>query len=1369
VLPIPSKLLKTWSALTRWLLGVVVMAWLLLGLTWGALHWWIVPRIDEFRPQLEAQATRALGLPVRIGAISAQSNGMLPSFELSRVSLLDAQGREALSLPRVLVSVSPRSFWRLGFEQVYIDAPNLAVRRLVDGRITIAGLATAGDGVDTAALDWFFSQIEFVVHDGTVQWSDEQRGVAPVVLKGVKAVARNFGRHHDVRLDATPPPAWGERFSLQAQFLQPLLSRQNGRWESWDGQVYAASDHIDLSELRRYVDLGVRINQGRGAVRAWVDVSRGRVTGALADLALAEVNVTLGQDLPPLALQRVQGRVGGRQLVGGFEVTSQALAFDTQDGLRWPGGNVHVLFMEGGGGVLPRGELSADQVDLAALAQVLQRFPVAVTLREQLLAYKPRGAVEKLALTWQGSPNDLQKYSAKGRLSQLEVDAVAPVPGVRGLSVDFDLNQQSGRASLLLTQGSVDAPWIFQDGLVDVTRLSADARWQVSAERLAVAFSDVNFVNPDAQGQAQVKWESSDASRSATRSRFPGVLDVQAMLSRADGAKVHRYLPLVIDQDARDYVRDAVKAGMATNVRFAIKGEISDMPAVDPSKGIFKISADVRDATLAIVPRTLQEPQELPWPTLTELAGQLVIDGMQLQVKDARARVGESSNLKVVKADVSIADLDASEVKVVAALKGSLPETLRVVNSSPIGALIDGALRDTATTGDADITLKLGLPLANLDKSTVQGSVTLAGNDVQITPDSPKLTRARGLIGFSESGLSLAGVQAHMLGGDARLEGGLVLAPGAMVTPATPALIRANGTASAEGLRQANELGAMVTALAHHASGSATYTAALGFRHGVMELLVQSNLQGMALNLPEPVQKGAATPMALRVQTEWLSGTAGITSPAGPLSDRLSVSLGQLGRVVYERDVSGLVPMVRRGSIGVGLDAQEAFPWPSQGVSANVKVAQLNVDAWQAALPQATCGLGTAGTEPLGGAAASQGKTYLPNAVALRAEVLTVGGRQFHQVVMTGGREGAVWRAKVDAQELNGQLEYRQGADGVAASSAGRLYARLTRLAMAPAVATDVEALLDAQPASIPALDIVVDDFELGGKRFGRLEVEATNRVARAQDIDAGVREWRLNKFNLSVPEATLTASGNWTRLNAQSAAAGGFIGPVPDRRRTVLNFKLDIADGGALLARFGMKDVVRRASGKMEGQVAWFGSPLKLDYPSLGGAFTVNVASGQFLKADPGIAKLFGVLSLQALPRRLTLDFRDVFSEGFAFDFLRGDVTVERGMARTNNLQMKGVNAAVLMEGQADIAQETQDLNVVVVPEINAGTASLLASVINPAVGLGTFLAEVFLRRPLIESATQQFHVTGSWADPQVAKVTKVPRTQVQIKEGSP
>jgi len=343
-----------------------------------------------------------------------------------------------------------------------------------------------------------------------------------------------------------------------------------------------------------------------------------------------------------------------------------------------------------------------------------------------------------------------------------------------------------------------------------------------------------------------------------------------------------------------------------------------------------------------------------------------------------------------------------------------------------------------------------------------------------------------------------------------------------------------------------------------------------------------------------------------------------------------------------------------------------------------------------------------------------------------------------------------VWRANLDAQELNGYVEYRQPTG----AGAGRLYARLSRLTLAQTSASAVETLLSEQPQSIPALDIVVEDLELRAKRLGRVEIKAVNRAVTGRA--AGVREWRLNKFDVIAPEAVFRATGNWAALNAQAALAPGEqsgSNRVAEPRRTVMNFRLDIQNSGEFLARLGMKDVVRRGKGHMEGQVARAGSPLSLDYASLGGEFSVNIENGQFLKAEPGLAKLLGVLSLQTLPRRLVLDFRDVFTEGFAFDFFRGDVRIEHGIAQSNNLQMKGVNAVVLMDGQADLFRETQDIRVVVVPEINAGTASLIAAAINPAIGLGSFLAQFVLRRPLMEAATQEFHIDGSWLEPRIRR----------------
>ena len=290
----------------------------------------------------------------------------------------------------------------------------------------------------------------------------------------------------------------------------------------------------------------------------------------------------------------------------------------------------------------------------------------------------------------------------------------------------------------------------------------------------------------------------------------------------------------------------------------------------------------------------------------------------------------------------------------------------------------------------------------------------------------------------------------------------------------------------------------------------------------------------------------------------------------------------------------------------------------------------------------------------------------------------------------------------------------------------------------------EVERLLD-QPNSVPALDLSIDDLRWGSRSLGRIELQAVNRGAPLRQP-----EWRLTRLNATVPEARLTASGNWVPLgNAQGAGGGG-------QRRTAIGFQLAVDDAGRLLERLGREGTVRGGQGRLEGNVGWIGSPLSPDLSTLSGQLSVDIERGQFLQIEPGAGRLLGVLSLQSLPRRLVLDFRDVFSQGFAFDFFRGQGQIEQGVLSTRNLQMKGVNAAVMMEGSADLVRETQDLQVFVVPEINAGAASLLAATVNPVVGIGTLLAQLVLRQPLRSVTTQEFRVTGSWADPQVQKLDR-------------
>ncbi|MDI1338537.1 YhdP family protein [Polaromonas sp.] len=1365
-----SRRLKIAALVARLALGLVLAFWVLFGAAWAVLHGWIVPRIGEFRPRLESAASQALGVPVRIGQITARPGGLIPSFELRDVALLDVQGREALRLPRVLAAVSPSSLWSLGFEQLYIDQPELDIRRTTDGKIYVAGLDVSRDPNDnsSAIADWVFSQTEFVIRGGTVRWTDDLRQAPLLALTQVDWTLRNPGRRHLMRLDATPPPEWGERFSLRGVFREPLWSGGAGQWRRWAGQIYAEFGRVDVSEVKRYANLaslGIDLRAGSGVLRAWADVSDGQITGGTADVALQEVDAQLGKALQPLALQAVTGRFGGRQFANGFEFATEGLQFRTRDGLQWPGGNVSLVYNGAEGRTAARGEFRADKLDLAALALIASRLPLGDAAHAMLTSLTPSGLVDVVEARWQGALDAPLSYAAKGRVTQLEMAARAAAqgsgnrPGVRGAAVDFDLTQQGGQAKVRITRGELSLPGIFEDPRLPFDQLSTDAQWKLTGPKIELQLRNLVFANADAQGSAQASWHTADApvatatataGAAAHDGRFPGVLELQGSLSRGDGGRVHRYLPLILPDTVRHYVRDAVTQGALSDVKFRLKGNLNDMPFADPKLGEFRVSAKVAKATLAYVPRSIQPRDASAWPALSELDGELVFDRASMQVNGATGRIAGFPGLQVVKADARIPDLmHAATVQVVGEIKGPLAEAVAVVNTSPLGDITGKALAKTVATGTAAYKLELSLPLADLDKSRVKGSVSLAGNDVQFTPDTPPLTRAKALVSFTESGFAISGGQARLLGGDVRLEGGTRTAQATarpVEFPEATVLIRAQGTLSAEGLRQARGL-ELVSRLGNRANGSAAYTASLGFRRGATEISVSSNLQGMALSLPAPLNKSAEIALPLRFDNTVVRGPAGAGQA---LQDQLSLTVGRLASVQYVRDISGPQPRVLRGSIAVGLEPGESAPVPEAGVAANINLASVDIDAWEQVLAASPVPVVAAPAERLTPASAVLG--YLPTTMAIRARELVFDGRKLNNVVLGGSRDGLTWRANVDAAELNGYVEFRQPGG----AGAGRLYARLSRLSLGQSTASEVEAILNEQPANVPALDIVVEDLELRGKKLGRVEIEAINRGAGTVAREGGTREWRLNKLNVIVPEATLTATGNWVAVNAQQAvAAGGSRGAV-ERRRTVMNFRLDIADSGELLKRFGMSDVIRRGKGKLEGQIAWVGSPLSLDYPSLSGQFNVNVASGQFLKAEPGIAKLLGVLSLQALPRRLTLDFRDVFSDGFSFDFVRGDVSINQGLAFTNNLQMKGVNAAVLMEGKADIARETQDLTVVVVPEINAGTASLIATVINPAIGLGSFLAQYFLRRPLTEAATQEFHIDGTWTNPKITKVDR-------------
>ncbi|MBC7918010.1 MAG: DUF748 domain-containing protein, partial [Rhodoferax sp.] len=978
-----------------------------------ALHFLIVPRIGELRPWLEQQASRELGVSVRIGAIEARSNGLIPSFEIRDVVLLDAQGREALKVPSVLAALSARSLLSLGFEQLHVEGLVLEVRRALDGQIWVAGLALPQQQTtDSARADWLFEQTELAIRRGTLHWTDESRAEPTLTLTDVDLVLRNSRRRHDMRLDATPPAAWGERFTVRGQFRQPLLSGSREPWKVWDGQLHADFKAVDLAQLRRYARLGVDLAQGSGALRAWVDVKRGAPVAVTADVALRGVNVRTAAELEPLALASITGRLSAKEIDDGFEYATQALQFETQDGLRWPGGNARLRLIEGDQRVPPRGELQGDQLDLAAMSQIAGRLPVGDAARQALQNYAPQGLVRKVQGQWQGSLAAPLRFTAKGRLEQLSVAAqhsgAFGTPGLKGATLDFDLNQSGGRATVAIQSGAVELPGIFEDPVLPLEQFNSEVQWKVDGAQLSVSLPNARFSNADAQGEAQIKWQSGVlpegvAPGDAGDKRFPGTLDLQGTLARANLTRLHRYLPLVLQPETRNYVRDAVQRGTATAVKFRLKGALQDFPYTESAQGDFRVSANLADADFVYVPSTLLHKDSLPWPAVHLVSGDLLIDRGLLQVRTGKASVAGLPGLQLSKAEGTVRNLYHDAVLGVnVEARGPLPDLLTFVNKSPLGSLLGGALSEASGSGVADYRFKLGFPLAAVERATVQGTVTLTNNELQITPLTPRMARARAVIGFTETGFTVSNGQVRALGGDARIEGGMffgALPAGTPSAKAPPQVLRINGVASAEGLRQARELG-LPARLAQFAHGSTAYTATIGARGGLAELSVQSNLNGMALTLPAPFAKAADVTLPLRLEVAAVRappiGVPDANTPA--THDQVQLEVGRVASVNYVRDITTPEPRVVRGAIAMGLAADESAPLPAEGVIANVNVQNLDLDAWNEVV-NAVAGTATAAGANVAGAASAPGMGYLPTVMAVRARSVAYGGRKLNNVV----------------------------------------------------------------------------------------------------------------------------------------------------------------------------------------------------------------------------------------------------------------------------------------------------------------------------------------------------------------------------------
>src|SRR3546814_7437140 len=152
-----------------------------------------------------------------------------------------------------------------------------------------------------------------------------------------------------------------------------------------------------------------------------------------------------------------------------------------------------------------------------------------------------------------------------------------------------------------------------------------------------------------------------------------------------------------------------------------------------------------------------------------------------------------------------------------------------------------------------------------------------------------------------------------------------------------------------------------------------------------------------------------------------------------------------------------------------------------------------------------------------------------------------------------------------------------------------------------------------------------------------------------------------------------------------------------------------------------------------------------------LQGRFTRSSRDGQRVDVEPVAGRVLGLLSCAELPRRLLLDFRDLFSKGFAFNRMGGTIACADGQARSDDMNIDGPAAEIRIRGSADLRAETFDQHIEVLPK-SGNLLTVAGAIAGGPVGAGVgALTSAVLRKPLGEMGARSYRVTGPWKDPKV------------------
>lgn len=1294
--------LKSLTArLTHWhlrglqrLLLVLVLLIALAALAW---QFWLVPRLNTYKPWLEQQMSQRIGAPVRIANLQGGWRGIRPELALQQFQVLNPQGQPALVFSRMEGTLS---WWHLllgqiNFRHLHLQTPQLDIVRLQNKHWQIAGITLSGQpSQDGQLLNWLLAQGELTISQGALRLFDQRGEFPPLSANQVQFNVRNWFSNHKVLLKFSPPQLSGSVVELSAS----LNGSDVNAWADWSGWLKFDLPQADLSRAAAWLLPllpEVKMHQGMGALGLKLEIAAGKLEGIEADLKLKQWRLSLPTG-PELSLPLFDGRIVWRDYAQ--QRTLQIKAREIDGAVAPLCRNCELQYADIKGTQL----LSARNWSLTGLNAYSAFLP------QEWAAYREAqltGTLKHFSIEWPGRwPFAAQAQAPALSALKMELEAqnlgwqnFAKLPAAQGFDVDLQIDPRGGRLKLLGQQARFDYPAQFIEPLL-FDRLQSEWQWQRENAGWKVELQGLKVASPDLNLNAEgvYHWPG----------KGMGQVDLRANIDRLAANRVFAYLPRELGDDVLTWLKTSLLAGKAQKGQIIWRGDVAQFPYTlgtpAAKAGQFTVKTQAAGVTIHYGD---------DWPMITQVDGQVVIDGMRLTVD---ANKGDITGTALQKVLVTIPNLEYDQHVIVdGKVSGQTTDFLTFVQNSPVREATQGFLEDLRAQGAGELQLQLDIPIKDFEQTKIKGLYAFEGNLLHFGPTIPVLNQAKGAVSFTESAMKVLPSTAKSLGGMVQMQG---------ETDAKGVLqLALRGQADL-----AQTLNYYLPPLSPWLKGSVPFTAQLSVAEDDYVLNVASDLQGGQVLLPAPLAKSAiqSRPFRLKVSEE-------------QSVPRVDFAYGKQlqAALLLTSDLADLRGKITLGPETGSVPTLAPQVLDSKGIQIVGQWSQLNVSDW---LPLQSL-LST--SSPRSAPAAA------PTIVVeqLHIDQLSVGAQQLDDVRLSAQINAQAVQASLMSQQIAGRMQWSPSKQTLQAqlsklwlplktASNPRVYRSSKLLSQGPLAEADSKFGVDDW-LEWPALNVVVDDFRFKNVELGTL-VLSSKTQGRGIDFD---------ELSLKNADGQITLSGLWSKQNAAE--------------RTQAQVKIESPNLGKLLKRLGYPEAMKAAPLILHGSGQWQGAPWSPAWETVNGKLDLNIGAGQFSQLEPGVGRFFSILSLQALPRRLKLDFSDIFSTGFEFDQISGVAQIEQGIARTQNLKINGPAAKIRFTGDANFVAGTQHLRVRIVPSIS-GAVALGVGVVNPLAGLATLAVQSAMDNPLGELLAYEFQIDGSMSDPQIKKIGVKPES---------